>query len=58
MFIREYECEECGEVQEKWLKSRDEENKEPCEKCGAPASSLIPVLSSSHRHGSWGRWTV
>lgn len=58
MFIREYQCEECGDVQEKWLKRRDEKNEEPCEKCGAPADSLTPVLSASHREGSWGRWTV
>ena len=55
--IYEYECKKCKEIQEKNVKM-SEENKEPCEKCGAPASELKRIMSVTPKHGSWGRWTV
>lgn len=58
MFIRDYQCKKCGEIQEKWLDSNSSENDEPCEKCGAEASELEPVLSPLGKHGSWSKWSV
>ena len=58
MFIREYKCKKCGTIQEKYIKDHADQNDETCEKCGASPENLIPVLSSTHKHGSWGRWTV
>lgn len=58
MFIKEYQCEKCEEIQERWLDTSEDENKEKCEKCGAKAKHLKPILSSTTKHGSWGRWTV
>lgn len=58
MFIREYVCQECKTLQEKWLKNSHEKNTDPCEKCGAPASELKPVISTMEKHLSWSKWAV
>lgn len=58
MFIKDFQCGKCGEVQERWLDDSDSINEESCEKCGAEKEFLNPVLSTIEKHGSWGRWAI
>jgi len=58
MFIREYICEECGAVQERWLDSSEDENTEKCENCGAKPEKLTKALPNIGKHVSWGKWSV
>ena len=53
MVIIEYECEECGEVQDKWLHRLASVNEEKCDKCGAPAEKLQKLLSKPKPRLDW-----
>lgn len=55
--IFDYECEECKLVQEKWHKL-NEENKEPCNQCGADSTRLKKLLGKPKPHISWSKWRV
>jgi len=55
--IYSYQCQKCKTEQEKWHKL-EEQNTEPCEKCGAPPKQLKKLLAAVRPHGTWGRWRV
>ncbi len=52
MPIYEYECPECGEVFEEWLKEYDVDEA-PCPKCGASAKRVISNTSFMLKGGGW-----
>jgi predicted nucleic acid-binding Zn ribbon protein len=51
-----YKCNKCLHEQEVQHKL-NEENKDPCDKCGAEPKLMTRIMSlTAGRHGSWGKW--
>lgn len=53
MPIYEYRCRKCGNVFEKWVKTFDSPELEPCPKCGGDAERIMSNTSFKLEGGGW-----
>ncbi|MBR4741739.1 MAG: zinc ribbon domain-containing protein [Desulfovibrio sp.] len=53
MPIYEYLCPHCQNVFEEWVKVANDQDEEPCPKCGTPAPKMISHTSFVLKGGGW-----
>ena len=58
MFLAEFQCKKCKEVQEVYLDNGSAENDESCKACGAKPEEMERVGSAIDKHLSWSKWNV
>lgn len=53
MPIYEYQCPQCGNVFEEWVKSSEAHKEEPCPKCGTPSQRILSRTSFVLKGDGW-----